>query len=312
VGLATLTGTVPLATIALNFDPIVRLGDNGVRLETLGLTAAALVALAVAALLAGRTAPDHPRTPAWAASEDRHLRRDDLLFIVLGIVPGAVVGGRIGYVLLHGDYYAANQGAILDAGQGSLELGLAVVAGTLTGAYVASLLDAPIGRWLHIAAVPALAGLTLGKVAMTLGGSGQGAPTDVAWSTAYVGPGPWGSLAPWIPAHPAQLYEAATSGFALLLLVVLLAMGAFRARDGSAFFVGVVLWAVGRFAATFTWRDDAILGPLRAGALIAVGVAVSALIGLALARWAAARARYQAHEVGATPEWPDPATRPPF
>jgi phosphatidylglycerol:prolipoprotein diacylglycerol transferase len=312
VGLATLTGTVPLATIALNFDPIVRLGDNGVRLETIGLTAAAFVALAVAALLAGRTTPDHHRTPAWAASEDGHLRRDDLLFIVLGIVPGAVVGGRIGYVLLHGDYYSANQGAILDAGQGSLELGLAVVAGTFTGAYVASLLDAPIGRWLHIAAVPALAGLALGKVAMTLGGSGQGAPTDVAWSTAYVGPGPWGSLAPWIPAHPAQVYEAATTGLALVLLVVLLAVGAFRARDGSAFFVGLELWAIGRLVVTFTWRDEAILGPMRAGALIAIGVAVWALVGLVLARWAATRVRFQAHEVGATPEWPDPATRPPF
>src|SRR6266545_1195580 len=118
--LATLTGTVPLAIIALNFDPILRLGDSGVRLETLGLTAA-----------------DQFRTPAWARIEDAHLRRDDLLFIVLGIVPGAVVGGRLGYLLLHGDYYAANQEAILDAGQGSLELGLAVVAGTLTGAYVA-------------------------------------------------------------------------------------------------------------------------------------------------------------------------------
>ncbi len=310
--LATLTGTVPLATIVLNFDPIVRLGDNGVRLETLGLTAAALVALVAAALLAGRTVPEHRRAPAWPPGEDAHLRRDDLLFIVLGIVPGAVVGGRLGYLMLHGDYYAANQAAILDAGQGSLELGLAVIAGTLTGAYVASLLEAPIGRWLHIAAVPALAGLSLGKVAMALGGSGQGAPNDAAWSTSYVGPGPWGSLASWIPAHPAQLYEAATSGLALVLLVVLLALGAFRARDGSAFFVGLELWAIGRFVVTFAWRDEAILGPVRAGGLIAVGVAVWALIGMGLARWAAARVRYQAHEVAATPEWPDPATRPPF
>ncbi len=310
--LATLTGTVPLAIIALNFDPILRLGDSGVRLETLGLTAAVCVALVLAALLAGRTAPDQFRTPAWARIEDAHLRRDDLLFIVLGIVPGAVVGGRLGYLLLHGDYYAANQEAILDAGQGSLELGLAVVAGTLTGAYVAGLLEAPVGRWLHVAAVPALAGLALGKVAMALGGSGQGAPSDAAWSTAYVGPGPWGSLAPAIPAHPSQLYEAATSGVALMLLVVLLGLGAFRARDGSAFFVGLELWAIGRFVVTLTWRDDPILGPLRAGGLLAIGVGLIALVGLALARWVGARVRYQAHELPAGPEWPDPATRPPF
>jgi phosphatidylglycerol:prolipoprotein diacylglycerol transferase len=310
--LATLTGDVPLAIIALDFDPIVRLGDNGVRLETLGLTAAVCVALVLAAMLAGRTAPDHPRTPAWARSEDAHLRRDDLLFIVLGIVPGAVVGGRLGYLLLHADYYAANRGTILDAGQGSLELGLAVVVGTITGIYVTRLLEAPVGPWLHVAAVPVLAALALGKVAMTLGGSGQGAPTEVAWATAYAGAGPWGSIAPGVPAHPSQIYEAATSGLALLLLLALLGLGAFRARNGSAFFVGLGLWALGRFAVTFTWRDDAILGPLRAGGFIALGVVAWALVGMMLSRWAAARVRFQAHELPAGPEWPDPATRPPF
>lgn len=310
--MATLTGDVPLATIALDFDPIVRLGDNGVRLETLGLTAAVCVALVFAALLAGRTPPDHPRTPVWARSDDAHLRRDDLLFIVLGIVPGAVVGGRLGYLLLHADFYAATQGTILDAGQGSLELGVAVLVGTLTGVYVARLLEAPVGPWLHVAAIPTLAALALGKVAMALGGTGQGAPTEASWATAYAGAGPWGSLAPGVPAHPAQLYEAVTSGAALLLLVVLLGLGAFRSRDGSAFFVALAMWAVGRFVVTFTWRDDAILGPIRAGGLIALGVVASALIGLALARWAATRARFQAHELPAGPEWPDPATRPPF
>jgi phosphatidylglycerol:prolipoprotein diacylglycerol transferase len=310
--LATLTGDVPLATIAFDFDPIVRLGDNGVRLETLGLTAAVCVAIVLAALLAGRTAPDHPRTPAWARSEDAHLRRDDLLFIVLGIVPGAVVGGRLGYLLLHADYYAANQGTILDAGRGSLELGLAVIFGTLTGIYVARLLETPVGPWLHVAAVPVLAGLALGKLAMALGGSGQGAPTEASWATAYAGAGPWGSLAPSIPSHPSQIYEAASSGVAIVLLVLLLGLGAFHARNGSAFFVGLGLWALGRFAVTFTWRDDAILGPVRAGGFIALGVVACALAGLVLARWAAARARFQAHELPAGPEWPDPATRPPF
>jgi len=88
-------------------------------------------------------------------------------------VPGAVVGGRLGYLLLHADFYAATQGTILDAGQGSLELGVAVLVGTLTGVYVARLLEAPVGPWLHVAAIPTLAALALGKVAMALGGTGQ-------------------------------------------------------------------------------------------------------------------------------------------
>jgi phosphatidylglycerol---prolipoprotein diacylglyceryl transferase len=308
--LATLTGTVPLASLLLDFDPILRLGDNGVRLETLGLTSAVVVALLTAAYLAGRTPPDHSH-PGWAR-EDGHLRRDDLLFIVLGVVPGAVVGGRMGYVLLHADYYAVHQPAILDAGQGSLELGLAIVLGTITGVYVARLLDAPVGRWLHVAAVPVLAAICLGKVAMALGGSGQGAPSDSPLATAYAGTGPWGSLAPAIPAHPAQLYEAAATGIALGFLVLLLSLGAFRARDGSAFFVGLALWAIGRLAVTFAWRDDPVVGPLRAGGLIALGVAAIAILGVAAARWAGSRARHQAHLAAQGPDWPDPASRPPF
>ena len=46
---------------------------------------------------------------------------------------------HLGYV----DYYAGNWRALLDPGQGSLELTLAVVGGTLTGIYVAALVFKP-------------------------------------------------------------------------------------------------------------------------------------------------------------------------
>jgi prolipoprotein diacylglyceryltransferase len=313
--IATLTGTVPLASIVLAFDPVLRFGDYGVRLETLGDAAAILVAVVFAALIAGRTPPDAPHTPAWLRRDELHLRRDDLLFIVLGIVPGAVVAGRLGYVLLHPDFYAATQSAILDPGQGSLELGLGIVGGTLTGAYVGRLLDAPIGRWLHVAAIPFLVVVGLGKLAMLLGGSGQGQPSNLDGAFAFSGPGPWGSLGPSIPSLPSQVIEAAGAGMALLVVLLLVALGGFRARDGSLFFVALLLWAVARGVATLTWRDDPAIGAVRAGTLIAVGIGVFALLGVAVARWAERRARYQAHampnaETG--PEWPDPDARPQF
>ena len=168
-----------LAVIVLDFDPYLHLGDRSIRWETLGIAAAVLLGILVAALLAGRTPghdaligeeepPEEEREGPW------HLRRDDLLFILLGAVPGAVVLGRLGYGLLHMDYYGGNWRALLDPAQGSLELTLAVVGGTLTGIYVAALLDAPVGRWLHVAIAPLLLVLGLGKAAQALGGSGQG------------------------------------------------------------------------------------------------------------------------------------------
>ena len=57
---------------------------------------------------------------------------DDLAFIAVGAVPGAVVGGRLGYGLLHWDYYGSSPRALFDPAVGSLELGLGVVGGLLT------------------------------------------------------------------------------------------------------------------------------------------------------------------------------------
>lgn len=266
VRLATLTGNVPTAIIAFDFDPFLHVGDGVVRWETLGVAAAIFAALVLAGV--GARAMD--------------LRADDLLFVVLGIVPGAVIGGRLGYVLLHPEFFAAQPGAIIDPSVGSLELGLGVVGGLLTGTIVASLLEGSIGRWLHVAALPTLVALGAGKLAGVLGGRGQGAPTDGTWATAYLGPGPWGSLGPEVPAHPSQLYEGIGTLVVILVVMGILAVPGLRRPDGRAFLVGLGLWAVVRIIAASTWRDPATIGGLRTGQLIALAVLVLSAVGLAV------------------------------
>lgn len=278
-------GAASLWALQLSFDPYLRLDSAAVRWETLGAAAAILAGLAWAALIAGRT----PSLRAWIGESPHgeetegpwHLRRDDLLFIVLGAIPGALIFGRVGYGLLHADYYAANLPALLDPAQGSLELTGAVVGGTMTGVYVAALLDAPVGRWLHVAIKPLLLTLLLVKASQVLGGSGQGLPSALPWATAYAGTGPWGSPAPEVPAHPAQLYEALAGVLVLVLVSILGAWTGLRRADGRLFAVGIGLWALGRCAAATWWRDPTVLGPLRAEQLICLTVAVLAF-GLAI------------------------------
>lgn len=304
---------MPLAVIDLSFDPVLRLGGFGVRWETLGLAGSALVGLVLAGLVAGRTSAAGSRTPRWARDERVHLRRDDLVLIVLGALPGAVAGGRLGYVLIHVDFYSANPAAILDPGQGSLELGLGLIGGLITGAYVARLLDAPVRTWLHVAAAPVFLAIGLGELARLAGGSGQGAPTAAAWATAFTGPGPWGSLAPAIPAQPAQVYEAIAAGVAVVVICAIGLVGGFRRRDGSAFFVGLAVWASGRAIASLAWRDDPVVGPVPAGGLVAAAIVVIAIVGLAVLGFVGRRpGRVVEAESPAGPAWPDPASRPRF
>lgn len=255
---------MPTAVIAFDFDPFLHIGDGVVRWETLGVAGAIFLALVLAGIGA--------RTMA--------LRADDLLFVVLGIVPGAVVGGRLGYVLLHPGFFTDRPGAILDPGVGSLELGLAVVGGSLTGGMVAVLLDGPVGRWFHIATLPALVALGAGKLATVLGGRGQGMPSDASWATAYLGPGPWGSLAPEVPSIPSQALEGLATLVVLVAVMGVLTVPGLRQPDGRVFLVAIGSWALARLIVASTWRDPVVAGPFRTGQLIDLVILLSCLVGV--------------------------------
>lgn len=334
------------AVIELAFDPVLRIGDLGVRLDTLAIALTAFLALGLAALVARGSPVDLTRpadAPGAEPGELNRLRADDLLYIAVAALPGAVVGARLGYALLHLDFYAADPGALLDIGQGGFQLSLGVVGGIATGSVVAGLLGAPLGRWLHALTLPVLLALAGGKAAMALGAGGQGQPSDASWATAYTGPGPWGSLAPALAAHPSQLYEAlATLGVAILVLWVL-AFDAFRGRNGGAFLFAIGLWAVARAIVASTWRDPAVLGPLRMDQVISIAIAAGAWTLMAIVGLVAVvRGRRRVGSEGSAdalgtaspppvggvglpgalpaaapparrpgePEWPDPTTRP--
>jgi len=292
-------GTVPIAVIAFYFDPLLRIGDGlVVRWQTVALAVVIGACLVVAGILARRAS----------------LRPDDLLYIAVGAVPGAVIGGRLGQLAIMPEAFSGGPLMLFDPAIGGLELGLGVVGGCLTGAYVGSLLGAPVGRWANTLALPLLAALGAGKLAMALGGSGQGWPLDAAWATAYLGPGPWGSLAPELPSHPAQLYEGIAS---LILALVLLPAGvreARAARDGRLLLIVVGLWAALRAVVSVAWRDPPVLGPLPVGGVLAAGIAIGAMVALvAAAVWTRRQARSgRARADGDEPSWPDPETRPQF
>jgi len=265
-GAGTLTRIVPTALIAFDFDPLLHLGDGVVRLETIGIASAIFAALVVAGLTVRSVG----------------LRLDDLLFVILGIVPGAVIGGRLGYAFLHPAFFGENLGRILDPSIGSLELTLAVVGGALTGAIVAVLLDGQPGRWLQAGALPTLLAIAGGKFAMVLGGRGQGQPWDGAWATAYAGPGPWGSLAPQVPSHPSQAYEALATVAVLIVAMGLLTIPAIRRPDGRAFLIAIGAWALGRAVVATTWRDPVASGPFRLDQILDLATALGAACLLAL------------------------------
>jgi prolipoprotein diacylglyceryltransferase len=243
--------------------------------------------------------PDAPKVEAAAPSPDssgRSLRIDDMLLIIAGIVPGAVVGGRIIHGLVYWDAYAATPQRLFDPLVGSLSLLGAVLGGLFSATYVARLLGAEWRRWADAAAVPLLLVLGLGKLAQLLGGSGQGLPFEGPWAVAFGGPGPWVSISADVPSHPAQIYEGLwlLIGIPIMLLLAgarhrplrvnpLVAWADRAAPDGRLFGLALGWFLLGRVLVGFTWRDDRVISLFNTEQLLALA-ALAFLIALAVLR----------------------------
>jgi prolipoprotein diacylglyceryltransferase len=306
------------ALIELSFDPIIQIGDLVMRWQTIGVSVALLLALALVASIASYLPPraqmleqsgrsrtrrtaggaEFPEAPVATLdpATDR-LRLDDLAYIVLGIVPGAVLGGRLVHGIVFWDAYAQDPLRLFDPSVGTLSLLGAVLGGTVSGAYVASLLAAPLRRFADAAAAPLMLAIGLGKLAQLLGGSGQGAPFDGPWAVVFTGGGPWHSLSPDIAAHPSQVYEGLWMLIGIPIVLRLAGPGRDLARvmgprlrrlaerlrpDGVVFAAAIAWFLLGRVLVGFTWRDDAIVGALNAEQSVALAILVGVVIGFAV------------------------------
>lgn len=254
------------AVLRLDFDPWLRSGTLLVRWEALALC----LAIALCLWLFRRS---------LRATLGR-VGTDDTVFVVLAALPGAVVGGRLVHGLDYLSVYVADPAALLDLGRGSLSLVGAVGGAVLSSAYVCRLLGHSPGRWLDAAAVPLLLAIGLGKLAMALGGAGQGAPDTGPLATAYLGAG-WMSADAATPSYPSQLYEGVWCALGAMLLVVL-TRSATERRPGTGrrFVAAVCWWLTGRLAIGFTWRDERVIGPLSPEQLATAALLVAAVVTL--------------------------------
>ena len=173
---------------------------------------------------------------------------------------GVILGGRLGYVIFYNSaQYIADPLAALKLWEGGMSFH-----GGLMGVILAIFLYARSKglsalRILDYVAVVTPIGLLLGRFANFVNGELWGRPTDGSWGIIFPDAGPE-------PRHPSQLYEAATEG--LLLLIVLGALfWATNARMKPGLLGGVFITGYGlsRFAIEF-WREpDAQLGVLGIG-----------------------------------------------
>ncbi|WP_413992650.1 prolipoprotein diacylglyceryl transferase [Labrys okinawensis] len=155
-------------------------------------------------------------TSLWTVQPGTPAQLDDLL---IWVTLGVVLGGRLGQVLLYAPgYYFANPWEIPQIWHGGMAFHGGLIGATLAIVVYAWANRIPVLSYLDVISAVAPFGIFLVRIANFINGELWGRETtDVPWAMIFSDPEAGG-----VPRHPSQLYEAATEG--ILLFVVLLAL----------------------------------------------------------------------------------------
>ncbi len=191
-----------------------------------------LMAVVAGTLLARRTQQPLP------------LAADEKLGIGLGALVGAMVGAKLPFLfsdwasLLSGSAWFANGKTILTG-----------LAGGYLGVELAKRSLGIRVRTGDTFVIPAVAMISIGRVACFVGGCCYGAPTDLPWGVVF-------SHVDQLPRHPTQLYEVVFHLSAGALLAWLMAN---QWQGGQLMKIYIVLYAVYRFASEYL-RPEEVIG----------------------------------------------------
>lgn len=182
---------------------------------------------------------------------------DSLLTIIVCVMIGVIVGGRLGYVLFYGaGTYWENPLEIFALNQGGMSFHGGLIGALLAGIVAAKITHIPYLTLADVGCIAAPVGLFFGRCANFVNGELWGAPTDVAWGVVF------GGAAGAMPRHPSQLYEALLEG--VVIFLVLFALSRKMPPRPRGMFLGTFLAMYGtfRFVIEFVREPDAQLGYL--------------------------------------------------
>jgi phosphatidylglycerol---prolipoprotein diacylglyceryl transferase len=225
------------------------------------------------------------------------LNAEGVIDLVIYLIAGVFVGGRLGYVLFYNlSYYLRHPAQIVAVWDGGMSFH-----GGLIGVIAATLLfswKTGISFWDVAELVVPIAplGLFLGRIGNFINGELWGRPSDVGWAVIFPrAPLVQGAM---VPRHPSQLYEAFLEG--LVLFAILWTMAQKRRPRGLIFGTFLTLYGALRFFVEFFRQPDQQLGFI--GGVITMGQILSIpmiLIGIAVIAWALRRHRSTAEILSA-------------
>lgn len=198
------------------------------------------------------------------------LKEDDLLDLVIWVLPSAIVGARLYYVLFFDlGYYLGEPLEIFNLRAGGLAIHGGVIGGVVAGYFVTKKKQMPFIPLADVVAPVLILGQAIGRWGNFFNGEAHGGPTDL----------PWGIMVDGVKVHPTFLYESIWNFLVFLFLLRLLNK---RHFDGQVASLYLILYSLARFFIEGLRTDSLMFGPFRVAQLISIALI---LLGIFLYQW---------------------------
>ena len=177
---------------------------------------------------------------------------DYLTYIILGII----IGGRLGYVFFYNFvYYSQNLNEIIMIWQGGMSFH-----GGLLGVILATFLFAKKNNhnpfeYLDIVALVSPIGIFFGRIANYINSELYGIETKMPWAVKFI-------KVDELFRHPSQLYEAASEGLILFIILLYFRYKGFLKIPGTISGIFLTFYSFFRFIVEFFRVPDEQLGYL--------------------------------------------------
>lgn len=190
------------------------------------------------------------------------LKEDDLLDLIIWVLPSAIVGARLYYVLFYDiGYYLSVPMEIFNLRAGGLAIHGGVIGGVLAGYVVTKRKNLPFIPLADVVAPVLILGQAIGRWGNYFNGEAHGGPTNL----------PWGIMVDGVKVHPTFLYESIWNFLVFVFLIRLLPKKRF---DGQVASLYLILYSVARFLIEGLRTDSLMFGPFRVAQLISVGLII--------------------------------------
>ena len=203
---------------------------------------------------------------AYREVKRQHLNTDDLMNMLLLILPSAIVGARLYYVIMRWDLYAHNPIRIFQTWHGGLAVHGGIILCVIVLLIYSRIRRLDYLRWVDLFSPSLVLGQAIGRWGNFINQEAYGFETTVPWAIEING----------AYHHPTFFYEFLWNLLVFSLLVWLIRR---PHRVGSVFASYLIFYSIGRFFIEMLRTDSLMLGPWRVAMLVsAILVILGALI----------------------------------